>query len=43
MKLKELAQSYDVTERTIRNRLHAAAQQLAVALWAVPASPGGAA
>ncbi len=40
MKLAELAESYDVAERTIRNRLRAAGQELAVALWAVPTTGG---
>jgi RNA polymerase sigma-70 factor (ECF subfamily) len=41
MKLKELAASYDCTERTIRNRLHAAADELARAI-VVRRSEGGA-
>jgi RNA polymerase sigma factor (sigma-70 family) len=41
MKLEELARSFDVTERTIRNRLHAACEQLAAALVARRASGGG--
>lgn len=38
--LQELAESWDVTERTIRNRLRAAAEQLAVALTRDPRQEG---
>ena len=40
--LQELAESWDVTERTIRNRLRAAAEQLAVALTQDPQTRNGA-
>ena len=41
MKLSELAESWDVTERTIRNRLHGAVRELTLALIQPTTETGG--